>query len=171
MLVYYDPLRSSFSEIRDTLNQLSERNEGQARQANEWEIPVWYGGPTALDLERVARTNDLSTEEVIDIHSNTIYRVYLVGFAPGWTFLGGLDERLHTPRLDSPRAEVPEGSISIAGQQGLICGPAMPSGWNLLGQTPTRTWNPQSERPCFIEPGDSVRFRQINGDEFRELNQ
>jgi len=169
LLVYYNPLVIDIEAISGELMRLWETDSPNPRTPNRWRVPVWYGGPAAQDLESVARQHGLSEDEVIEIHSGTVYRVYLVGFAPGWTFLGGLDERLHTPRLDSPRAEVPAGSISIAGQQGLICGPAMPSGWNLIGQTPERTWAPEREEPFFIQPGDEVEIRRIDEKEFKAL--
>ncbi len=170
LLAYFDPLQTDYPTMAETLRSLSTGSESHRRQGTRWEIPVWYGGPAGLDLEAVAKRHGLSEEEVIKIHTGAIYRVYLVGFAPGWAFLGGLDERLHTPRLDTPRAEVPAGAISIAGQQGLVCGPAMPSGWNLLGQTPERTWAPERKEPFFIEPGDEVTFRPVDETEFKELS-
>ncbi|MDX1554790.1 MAG: 5-oxoprolinase subunit PxpB [Xanthomonadales bacterium] len=168
LMVYYDPVRIGYDEMAEVLNELTTSPASQPA-GRRWRVPVWYGGPAAKDLGEVAKRHGLSEKDVIRIHSETTYRVYLVGFAPGWTFLGGLDERLHTPRLDTPRAEVPAGAISIAGQQGLICGPAMPSGWNLLGQTPERTWAPGREEPFFIEPGDAVEFRRIDEKEYQAL--
>jgi len=169
LLVYYDPLTIDHEAIASKLKKLAQSGSTERPKGKRWRVPVWYGGPAAKDLSAVAKRNGLSEDEVIEIHSRTLYRVYLVGFAPGWTFLGGLDKRLHTPRLDSPRAEVPAGAISIAGQQGLICGPAMPSGWNLIGQTPERTWAPEREEPFFIEPGDEVEIRRIDEEEFKAL--
>lgn len=169
LLVHYDPLRIDYGGLSARLGALAESASGERPAGRRWRVPVWYGGPAACDLEAVAKRHGLTSDEVIQIHSGAVYRVYLVGFAPGWTFLGGLDERLHTPRLDSPRAAVPAGSISIAGQQGLICGPAMPSGWNLLGQTPERTWAPERDEPFFIAPGDSVEIRRIDEREFKDL--
>ncbi len=169
LLVYYDPLHLAYEDIAGRLERLAASPTASKPGGRRWQVPVWYDGRGRRDVERVATHNGLSEHEVIDIHSATVYRVYLVGFAPGWTFLGGLDERLHTPRLDDPRAEVPAGSISIAGQQGLICGPAMPSGWNLLGLTPERTWAPDRDEPFFIEPGDEVEFRRIDEKEFKDL--
>ncbi len=125
--------------------------------------------PQRPDLENLAQAHGLTAEEVIDIHGATLYRVYLVGFSPGWTFLGGLDERLHTPRLATPRAEVPAGCISIGGQQGMIGGLAMPSGWNLIGQTPERTYAPERKAPFFMAAGDEVEIRQIDKTEYAHL--
>lgn len=171
LLVYYDPLAIDYDQLLTRLKSLAGKTAESRPNASTWTIPVWYGGPAALDLADVAKRHGLDTEEVIRIHSSTEYRVYLVGFAPGWTFLGGLDKRLHTPRLSTPRAEVPAGSISIAGQQGLICGPAMPSGWNLIGQTPERTWAPERDPPFFIRPGDTVKIRRIDEREFNSWGQ
>jgi len=169
LLVYYDPLRASYTEMVAKLESLEATKTSKTVTGRHWKVPVWYGGPAAKDLAKVAQKNSLTEEEVIQIHSETKYRVYLVGFAPGWTFLGGLDERIHTPRLDTPRAEVPAGSISIGGQQGLICGPAMPSGWNLIGQTPEKTWAPEREEPFFIRPGDTVKIQRIDEQTFEQL--
>jgi KipI family sensor histidine kinase inhibitor len=169
LLVYYDPLQIGYTDLIAKLESLARSEVSSTATGKTWRVPVWYGGPTAVDLANVAKRHSLTEEEVIRIHSETTYRVYLVGFAPGWTFLGGLDERIHTPRLDTPRAEVPAGSISIGGQQGLICGPAMPSGWNLIGQTPEKTWAPEREEPFFIKPGDTVKIRRVDEQEFRAL--
>jgi KipI family sensor histidine kinase inhibitor len=94
----------------------------------------------------------------------------MVGFAPGWTFLGGLDRRLHTPRLKTPRASVPAGCISIGGQQTLIGGQSMPSGWNLIGQTPVRSFAAERTEPFFMSAGDHVSLYQIDQEEFGQLS-
>lgn len=170
LLVYYDPLSISFHSLCDAIKPLLTGPNDAASGGKRWLVPVLYGGESALDLRRLASDHDLKESEVIEIHSKTVYRVYMVGFAPGWTFLGGLDRRLHTPRLAEPRAEVPAGCISIGGQQTLIGGQAMPSGWNLIGQTPERSFSPERAEPCFMTAGDEVQFRLIGQDEFDQLS-
>lgn len=170
VLVHYDPLLTDFTSLATAMETLGVASDTQAPTGRHWQVPVLYGGKDAPDLERVARRSGLAPDKVIQVHSGAAYRVYLVGFAPGWTFLGGLDQRLHTPRLETPRAEVPAGCVSIGGQQTLIGGPSMPSGWNLVGRTPERTFAPEREESFFIAAGDRVSFRPIEPAEFEHLS-
>ena len=170
LLVHYDPLTIDFETLRVAIKPLLSQGDIPAQTGKRWLIPVLYGGQAAADLPQLANRQGLSDEQVIEIHSSAVYRVYMVGFAPGWTFLGGLDTRLYTPRLDTPRAEVPAGCISIGGEQTLIGGQAMPSGWNLIGQTPERSFAPERDEPFFMAAGDEVSFRRINQDEFDSLS-
>lgn len=170
LLIHYEPLTIDFDSLCAVIRPLLKDGNNPARTGRRWQIPVLYGGEAAPDLPQLASRHGLSEEQVIDIHSRAVYRVYMVGFAPGWTFLGGLDMRLYTPRLESPRAEVPAGCISIGGEQTLIGGPAMPSGWNLIGQTPERSFAPEREQPFFMAAGDEVTFRRVGRDEFDVLS-
>jgi KipI family sensor histidine kinase inhibitor len=171
LLIHYDPLTIDYQSLCAAIRPLLSGGNIPAQSGKHWLIPVHYGGEAALDLPDLASRHGLSEEQVIDIHSSAVYRVYMMGFAPGWTFLGGLDTRLYTPRLDSPRAEVPAGCISIGGEQTLIGGQAMPSGWNLIGRTPERSFAPERHEPFFMAAGDEVSFRRINQDEFDHLSQ
>ena len=122
------------------------------------EIPVTYDGP---DLERVARHNSLSCDEVVKIHSSCIYKVCLLGFAPGFPYLGDLDERIHTPRLETPRTVVPAGSVAIGGRHTGIYSVPNPGGWNLIGTTNVPLFNPEEhvdEEKFYLRPGDRVKF-------------
>ena len=170
LLLHYDPLSIAYDALCDRVRLLLNRDDDPAQGHTRWLVPVLYGGKAAPDLKQLSKRHNLSVEQIIDIHSNTIYRVYMVGFAPGWTFLGGLDPRLYTPRLDAPRAEVPAGCVSIGGQQTLIGGPAMPSGWNLIGQTPERTFDSARDKPFFMAAGDEVAIRRIRQEEFDVLS-
>ena len=170
LLVHYDPIKLDFGALCDAIQPLLHLASGPPPAGRHWEIPVYYGGDAAYDLGQIARNTGLGKSEIIQLHSQPVYRVYMVGFAPGWTFLGGLDPRLFTPRLETPRLEVPAGCISIGGQQTLIGGPAMPSGWNLIGQTPERTFAPEREKPFFLVAGDQVSFRPVDRDEFDLLS-
>jgi len=147
---------------------LAEPGKEQSKP-NCWRVPVLYGGDAGCDLDDVARLHDMSTHDVINLHCEAVFRVYMLGFAPGWCYLGGLPDALHTPRLSSPRLQVPKGCISIGGQQGMIGALAMPSGWRLLGQTPVRSYDPAREPPFIIAAGDEVQFYPVDGAEFTRM--
>lgn len=125
------------------------------------EVPVQYGGAAGPDLDEVARLHGLSTAEVVALHSGGDYRVYLLGFSPGFPFLGGLDERIATPRLDTPRLKVPAGSIGIGGAQTGIYPVDSPGGWRLIGWTPSKIFDLNREPAFLLSVGDRVRFRAV----------
>ncbi len=135
------------------------------------EIPVCYGGEFGPDIEHVAEIHDLSVEEVVRIHSEPEYQIYMVGFTPGFPFLGGLSEALHTPRLKTPRTKVPRGSVGIANEQTGVYPIASPGGWQLIGRTPLKLFDPQREHPILYQAGDLLRFRPISASEYRELEE
>jgi len=131
------------------------------------EIPVIYDGP---DLERVARAHDLTTAEVCRLHAEPIYKVHLLGFAPGFPYLNGLDARLHTPRLATPRTRVPAGSVAIGGGHTGIYTVDTPGGWNIIGHTPVKIFDPTRRSPdggeeamFLLKQGDRVKFVKSNG--------
>jgi inhibitor of KinA len=131
------------------------------------EIPVRYGGDAGPDLEAVARSHGLTPEEVVRIHAGGEYLVYMIGFAPGFPYLGGLDERLATPRRATPRLLVPASSVGIAERQTGIYPIASPGGWQLIGRTPLRLFDPAAEFPTLLRMGDRIRFRAISDHELR----
>lgn len=122
------------------------------------EIPVTYGGVNGPDLEAAAAQCGISKERFISLHSRTVYRVYCLGFQPGFAYLGGLDPALELPRLSTPRLSVPAGSVAITGSQTAVYPTNSPGGWHIIGHTETRMFDPQSEHPSLLLPGDSVRF-------------
>ncbi len=168
--VYYDPLRIQYAELVQRLNEL-ERKEapGRLRSSTRVEIPVVYGGRMGPDLESVARLHRITPEEVIALHTGGRYRVFLIGFTPGFPYLGGLHGTLATPRLPTPRSRVPEGSVAIGGQQTGIYPVESPGGWRLIGRTPLRLFDVGRRSPCVLKPGDQVVFRSISEAEFQEL--
>ena len=133
------------------------------------EVPVCYGGDFGPDLARVAAQAKLSPEEVIKRHAKADYLVYLIGFAPGFPYLGGLPKELHTPRHAKPRMTVPPGSVGIGGEQTGIYPLATPGGWNLIGRTPLRVFRPEQTPPVLLAAGDHVKFRVITPEEFEKL--
>jgi inhibitor of KinA len=130
------------------------------------EIPVCYASEFAFDLDNVARQAGLVPNEVIDVHSGAEYRVHCVGFTPGFPFLGGLSPKLSTPRRETPRTEIPPGSVGIGGKQTGIYPVKSPGGWNIIGRTPLRLFDPQRNPPVLLRAGDRVRFRPISREQF-----
>ena len=134
------------------------------------EIPVCYDPEFGFDLDRVAEHTKLSEREVIDLHSTGEYRVACIGFVPGFPFLAGLPKNLATPRRDVPRKEIPAGSVGIGGAQTGIYPLRSPGGWNLIGRTPLKLFDPTKDPPTLLCPGDRVRFRAITREEFESFN-
>lgn len=132
-------------------------------------IPVCYGGEYGPDLEYVARHHNLTPEEVISIHSEGEYLAYMIGFAPGFPFLGGLSEKIATPRRPSPRTSIPAGSVGIAGMQTGVYPISTPGGWQLIGQTPIKLFLPEQNPPSLLQAGDIVKFAPISKEEYQEI--
>ena len=130
------------------------------------EIPVCYDSAFAVDLASVAEAHSLSADEVIRLHSNAKYVVQMIGFSPGFPYLAGLPSQLQTPRRASPRLKVPVGSVAIGGTQTGIYSLETPGGWNIIGRTPVRLFDPQRDPSCLLQTGDAVRFFAIDRDQF-----
>ncbi len=144
LLVDYDPLTVSFTQVRDFLREkLSQAEAATARNPKRVEVPVRYGGEFGVDLEAVARHLHLKVKEVIRLHSGKIYTVYMMGFTPGFPYMGKLDDALVMPRLETPRTRVPAGTVAIAGSQTGIYPIASPGGWQLVGWTPLHIVRPE----------------------------
>lgn len=135
-----------------------------------FEFPVLYGGEHAADLDELAALKNLSVAEVIRLHLEAEYRVYMIGFAPGFAYLGGLPEILHTPRLAVPRQRIEAGAIGIGGRQSSINSLPGPSGWRFIGRTPCRLFDPARRDPFLLRAGDRVRFRRIDAAEAADLD-
>ena len=132
-------------------------------------IPACYGGEYGPDLEYVARHHNLTPKEVISIHSEGEYLAYMIGFAPGFPFLGGLSEKIATPRRPSPRTSIPAGSVGIAGMQTGVYPISTPGGWQLIGQTPIKLFLPEQNPPSLLQAGDIVKFEPISKEEYQEI--
>ena len=165
LLVHYDPLILSDTELREWLRgKLEQIGEANARKPRQILIPVQYGGEYGVDLDFVADYHRLSVEEVIRIHSESTYTIYMMGFTPGFPYMGKLDDAIVTPRLDTPRTRVPAGTVAIAGSQTGIYPIDSPGGWRLIGYTPLRLFDPDADSPFLFSPGDEVRFVVDNHD-------
>ena len=158
LLVYYDPLQVSLPELQDQISGLAIGDGEMQDEFRIVEIPTMYGGEHGPDLEFVAQNAGMEESEVVALHSGTDYLVYTMGFSPGFPYLGGLDAKLHTPRLPSPRTLIPAGSVGIAESQTGVYPVASPGGWRLIGRSPLRLFDPYASPPTVINAGDRVRF-------------
>lgn len=166
--VFYDPMQVSYADLCQQIKPIADApNDSRTSAARVVEIPVCYGGPYGPDLAFVAQRNGLTEDEVIALHVSGEYFLYMLGFAPGFPYLGGLSERIATPRRATPRTHVPAGSVGIAGNQTGIYSVETPGGWQLIGRTPLVLFRPADEPPSLFLPGDTVRFRAISSDEMR----
>ena len=151
-------------QLRRLLDSLSVAGQDRRRV---FQLPVCYGGDYGPDLDFVCHHSGLSAQEVIELHSAPDYLIYMLGFLPG--FLGGLDPRLHTPRLDSPRTCIPAGSVGIGGAQTGVYPLASPGGWQLLGRTPVSVFDRQRQEPILYRAGDLVHFVPISPAEYEKI--
>ena len=133
------------------------------------EIPVCYGGDFGPDLDEVAAACGLTSQQVIELHGASPHMVYMLGFAPGFPYMGGLDARLAMPRRSTPRVKIPAGTVAIAREQSAIYTLETPGGWNLIGRTPLELFTPHAESPTLLRPGDRVRFVPISRERFDAL--
>lgn len=168
LLVYYDPLQTDFFKLQRIVTGLYKDSGKAAGQSGKLrEIPVCYGGSFGEDISFVAEHAGLTEEEVIKIHSGRDYRIFMLGFLPGFPYLGGIDERLITPRLASPRIRIPAGSVGIGGAQTGIYPMASPGGWRLIGRTPLKLFRPDQPDSILYETGDIIRFIPISAEEYQ----
>lgn len=169
LLVGYDPLVTTCQKVSELIQRLAASlGKVKCSQGKIVEIPVCYGGSYGEDLPFVAEHAGLTEQEVIDIHSGRTYLIYMLGFLPGFPYLGGLDERLFTPRLATPRTKIPEGAVGIGGEQTGIYPMESPGGWQLIGRTPLKLFDPGMEKSLY-QPGDSIRFVPIGPDTFEKI--
>lgn len=162
LLVHYDPSQIDFATLGQKIVTLAQRPMPTSEKARLWRVPVAYGGEYGIDLEDVSKTLNTTPEDVIARHIAGDYRVAMLGFTPGWSYLSGLQESLHMPRRQNPRLLTPAGTISVGGVQAGIQCLAGPSGWHLLGCTPVRTYQLHRDPIFLLEPGDRVKFYQID---------
>jgi KipI family sensor histidine kinase inhibitor len=171
LLVHYDPVQIAFDALGEKLAELAQLPVPPTISTRRWCIPVCYGGEHGIDLEDVAKTLNTTPDAIVARHIAGDYRVAMIGFTPGWSYLSGLEKFLHMPRRQDPRLLTPAGTISIGGvQTGIQC-LAGPSGWHLLGRTPVRTYQLHRNPVFLLEPGDAVTFSAIDARTFAEQDQ
>ena len=163
LMIHYNPLTIGYDALCDQVRQvLGALDEIELPEPKVIEIPTLYGGEYGPDLEFVASHNGLTPEQVIEIHASRSYRIYMLGFTPGFPYLGGMDERIATPRLETPRTKIAGGSVGIAGAQTGIYPIDSPGGWQIIGRTPLALYDPDSEEPILLKAGEYIRFIPID---------
>lgn len=167
LMIVYDPCTITYDElcekVRGKLRSITAAESGVKRIVV---IPVCYGGEFGPDMRNVMEHANLSEQEVINIHSGKDYLIDMLGFLPGFAYLGGLDVRLHTPRLAKPRTKIPAGSVGIGGAQTGIYPLASPGGWQIIGKSPVSTYDPNRTPPILYEAGDYLRFTPITPEQY-----
>jgi len=166
LLVHYDPLVTNSAGVRAAIEGLLHSSRVAAAPARTWRIPACYDGSHAPDLEDVAKRTGLNVDEIIRLHSSTRFHVYMVGFSPGFPYMGDLPAALVLPRRTDPRVRVPAGSIAIATSMTAIYPVESPGGWHLIGATPVRLFAAHWARPALLSPGDKVCFEPVGPPEF-----
>ncbi len=170
VLVLFDPIRNSHTgiarRVRRAVDAMAHAGNVEGRTVH---LPVLYSAETGEDLLGLANRAGLSTDAVIELHASIAYRVYAIGFAPGFAYLGQVDERIAAPRLDSPRPRVPAGSVAIADRQTAVYPAESPGGWNLIGRCPLPMFDPAAEPAMPVSVGDRVRFEPVDRERFIAL--
>ncbi len=177
--VFFDPVKVLKSTLQGStclekvtyyLEQLNEKEiTFTVSEPRTVIIPVCYGGDMGPDLEDVAISNKLTAEEVINEHTSTTYLVHMIGFVPGFAYLGGMNPTIAAPRKATPRVAVPAGAVGIAGMQTGIYPLQTPGGWQIIGQTPVKMFDPNRPAPALLKAGDRVQFKRIEMEEFKHL--
>lgn len=172
LTIYYDacalhtPTESAFEIVKGKIFPFLNNENVSLPPQRLIKIPVCYAALFAPDLAELAAKKQLSGDEVVRLHTAKTYRVYTIGFLPGFAYMGKVDEQLATPRRQQPRTQVPAGSVGIAGEQTGIYPLTSPGGWNIIGQTPLKLFDAQQENPVLLQPGDNIQFYSITEDEF-----
>lgn len=168
LLIRYNSLKKNYDQLISEVKNLANRStEPNAKTARKIIIPVVYGGAYGLDLNSVADWHGLTEKQVVKMHSEKEYRVYMIGFVAGFPYLGEVANEIATPRLETPRLKVPAGSVGIAEKQTGIYPCEAPSGWRIIGRTPLKLFDLKQEPPALLNPGDSVRFKPITEIEYK----
>ncbi|MCD7813894.1 MAG: 5-oxoprolinase subunit PxpB [Lachnospiraceae bacterium] len=170
LLVVYEPSILKYGELKSTVERLACLPETSASDTGRvLHIPCCYGSHFGPDLPDLERYTGIDRDAIIAIHSGTEYRVYMLGFLPGFVYLGGLDERIAMPRLSTPRVRIPKGSVGIGGNQTGVYPLESPGGWRLIGSTPLDFYNPEREAPVLCRAGDRIRFYPINSSDYYDI--
>lgn len=170
LLVIYDPLKISFDSLLTELISIESNIKTIGMEKTEMiHIPTLYGSKYGLDLDYVSEYNQLSPQEVISLHSSEVYRVYMLGFTPGFPYLGGMNEKIATPRLEIPRKKIEAGAVGIAGNQTGIYPIESPGGWQIIGRTPLKLFDIENDPIFSIKAGQYIKFEPINEAEYEEI--
>ena len=169
LLLVYEPLKVSLSTLKKTIGELQDTlDRSKIPEPKKLEIPVVYGGEHGPDLEWVARYHKISPEEAVKRHTENIYQVYMIGFTPGFAYMGELPENIATPRRETPRTAIPAGSVGIAQKETGIYPVASPAGWQIIGRTPLKLFDEKKKPPALMEMGDRIQFFSIEEEEMSQ---
>ena len=172
LLVVYEPETVSFGELTKRFGEVMKHiGSVQVPPPTVVEIPVLYGGEMGPDLEYLADHNHMTPDEVIRLHTSEEYLIYMLGFIAGFPYLGGMNKKIATPRLKSPRVKIEGGSVGIAGEQTGIYPVASPGGWQLIGRTPVKLYDADREKPVLLEAGQYIKFRPVTEEEYKEIEE
>ena len=169
LIISFDLEKTNSSKVIDFLKSIDISQLNFSQNKKEWTIPICYD--LEMDLENISKTLKLDKEEIKNIHLNTTFFIYMIGFVPGHPFMGDLDSKLFLSRLKTPRVKIPAGSVGIVEKFCNIYPYESPGGWNIIGRTPTKLFNKKdNSNPCLLSPGDSVKFKAISKKDFENLN-
>ncbi|KPB04534.1 5-oxoprolinase subunit PxpB [Bacillus sp. CHD6a] len=173
LTVFYRPDKISYKDLCNTLQDIKEvlQKEEVQSSAIVYEIPVLYGGDVGLDLSEVASYNGMTEDEVVSIHSNQPYLIYMMGFVPGFPYLGGMPKEIATPRRENPRARIEAGSVGIAGEQTGVYPIETPGGWQIIGRTPVKLYDSERHEPILLSAGAYIRFAPVDRKEYEEIEE
>lgn len=170
LLIIYNDLYKGFSEEIGFINKIyGSDNVSEKTDAFLWKIPVCYDACFGVDLEVISKEKNIHKSQLIQRHSSVVYTVFFIGFLPGFLYLGGLDERLITPRKATPRMKVEKGAVAIGGNQTGVYPCESPGGWNIIGNAPIDFFNPKNETPCFAKAGDHIQFYPVSLKEYHDI--
>ena len=170
LMIHYDPGVIPYRDLVKRLKELLGRiDQVEIPPSDVLEIPVLYGGEMGPDLAFVAQNAGISEEEVVKIHTSTEYLIYMLGFTPGFTYLGGMSDKIATPRLKQPRVKIPAGSVGIAGKQTGVYPVDSPGGWQLIGRTPVKMYDPDREVPILPQAGQYIKFKAVSQAEYDKI--
>ena len=170
LMINYNPLNIEYDNLINEVKELEQKlEEIKIEEPKIHEIPVCYNKQFGIDIETVANHNDLTVDEVIQIHTSKEYLIYMLGFTPGFPYLGGMDKRIATPRLQIPRTKIHAGSVGIAGSQTGVYPIDSPGGWQIIGRTPIKLYDENREQQILLRAGDFIKFVPITLDEFIKI--
>ncbi|NWF87242.1 5-oxoprolinase subunit PxpB [Candidatus Bathyarchaeota archaeon] len=173
LLIRYNPLKTSYEQLVFRIKDIEKTLKETATkvESKRITIPVIYGDIYGPDLVHVARFHGLSEKQVVKLHSEKEYRVYMIGFVAGFPYLGEVPDEIATPRLETPRLKVPAGSVGIAEKQTGIYPCEAPGGWQIIGRTPIKLFDPRQQPPALLKPGDTVKFKPVSEKEFKTIEE
>lgn len=169
LCVNYDSLLTSGLQLEAAIRALVKGSSASSQARRLWDIPVCYDPPYAPDIEEVAKTVGLTAAEVAALHAGTQYHVYMIGFVPGYPYMGDVPAKLRLPRRLDPRTRVPPGSVAVATSMTAVYPYESPGGWHLIGTSPVRFFDPESAKGALLGPGDAVKFRPVRSEEFSRI--